>query len=139
MKEKEFGHICIEHVSEQGAGGGYYFEDIQKENAEEVLNKIKQLAKDFVFDNDCQVELVDYQDKSGFGFYIINKQGLGLINVCYETLYQSEGFGKSDFRQTFEKILANFFQIENPAGLLKKVSDEESLDFFKMTVEGKLR
>lgn len=135
---KDFGHICIEQVSEQGVGGGEYFKDIQKERAEELIGKIKQLAKDFILANDCQVDLVDHQDKSGFGFYIINKQGLGLINVYYEILYQSEEFSKSDFRQTFEKILSGFFQIDNPVGLLEKVSKEEDTDFFKMTIEGKL-
>ena len=136
---KEFGHICIEQVSEQGVGGGEYFKDIQKEKAEELIGKIKQLAKDFILANDCQVDLVDHQDKSGFGFYIINKQGLGLINVYYEFQYQSEDFSKSDFRQAFERILSNFFQIENPAGLLEKVNEEEVSDFFKMTIEGKIR
>lgn len=137
---KEFGRICIEEISGHGIGGGEYFGDIQKEHAEKLMIKIKQLAKDFILANDCSVDLVDHQDESsGFGFYIINKQGLGLINVYYEFLYQAENSAKPDFSSTFEKILANFFQISNPAGLLKKVSDEESLDFFKMTVEGKLR
>lgn len=136
---KEFGHICIEQVSEQGVGGGEYFTDIQKENAKELISKVKQLANDFIIANECQVDLVDHQDESGFGFYIINKQGLGLINVYYEFLYQAESSAKPDFSSVFEKILANFFQIDNPAGLLKKVSDKETPDFFKMTVEGKLR
>lgn len=135
--KKEYGHICIEELTKTKSGGGEYFSDIEKNAAEKLINKIKQTAKDFILANDCQVELVDYQSETGFGFYIINNQCMGLIGVSYERLYQREE-NESEFYQAFENILANFFQIKNPSSLLRKVSDEDSEDFFRMTIAGKL-
>ena len=64
---------------------------------------------------------------------------MGLIKVYYEIHYQKEDISELDFKQGFEDILSDFFEIENPAGLLNKVPDEEETeDFFRMTIEGKL-
>lgn len=142
--KKEYGHILIEELTELGANGEEYFSDISRDDANKIISKLKQITKDFVLANGCQIDLVDYKLDSElnpeFGFHIINRQEIGLIKVYYVTLYQKEETNESDFRQVFEAILADFFQIENPAGLLEKVSDKDSGDdYFKMTIEGRLK
>ena len=137
--KREYGRIYIKELTESSLSSREYPNDLDKREAEKLITRLKQLAKDYILANDCYVELVDYQDGTGFGFYIINKKSMGLIKVYYEIHYQKEDISELDFKQGFEDILSDFFEIENPAGLLNKVPDEEETeDFFRMTIEGKL-
>ena len=138
--KREYGRIYTKELTESSLISREYPNDLDKREAEKLIIKSKQLAKDFILANDCYVELVDYQDETGFGFYIINKKSIGLIKVYYEIHYQKEDISELNFEQSFENILSDFFEIENPAELLNKVSNEEKPeDFFRMTIEGKLR
>lgn len=137
----EYGSIYIEQISNEGVGGGQYFNNIKRDVAEGILKKIYSMANDFILANDCSAELVKFthsaKDKS-IGFYIINRQENGLVKIFYQPEYESEA-DETDFSQVFDKILSGFFKIKNSACLLKKVNSKEQKtdeDLFELTVRG---